>query len=157
MRQPELERQRALLRSLIRRVGHAADLHDIEMQAHWAKYLCILVAGFVENSLRLTFGRYVKQSSQPRVARYFESRLNRLQNPKAKNVVELVASFDPLWAKNLETFLSGNNRKDAIDSILNNRHLIAHGQNSGITVASVDQYLNRIVEVVEFLEQELGV
>jgi hypothetical protein len=50
--------------------------------------------------------------------------------------------------------MSQNGRKDAIDSIMNNRHLIAHGKDSGITVARVNDYLRKCIEVIEFIEAQ---
>lgn len=153
MQNPELVRQHAKLRSLIRRAGHAG-LNDIELQAHWARYLCVLVAGFIENSLRLTFGSFVKTSSSPKITRYVETRLKRLQNPNSQKIIELTQSFDDAWGKALSAFLEDNSRKDAIDGIMSNRHLVAHGRDSGITVARIEQYLMRVVETVEFLETQ---
>jgi len=44
--------------------------------------------------------------------------------------------------------------KDAIDSIMNNRNQIAHGKNQSISVAQVQDYLNRSVKAVEFIENQ---
>src|ERR687895_2444231 len=57
-------------------------------------------------------------------------------------------------ADDLEKFLVEQGRKDAIDSIIANRHAIAHGRDSGITVARVVQYLDRCVEVIDFMEAQ---
>jgi hypothetical protein len=48
--------------------------------------------------------------------------------------------------------LEQNKRKDAIDSIMANRHQIAHGKDVGITVARVKEYLEKVVEIVDFIE-----
>ena len=153
----ELTRQRAILKGLIRRASHETSLHDEEMRAHWAKYLCILTAGFVENSMRLTFSAFAETNASPTVHRYVESRLERIQNPKTEAIAQLLGSFDSAWRKSFEVFAVDNNRKDAIDSIMANRNQIAHGRYSGITIARVDQYLMRIVEVVEYIEGKLGI
>ena len=47
-------------------------------------------------------------------------------------------------------------RKDAIDSIMANRHLIAHGKNSGISLVRVKDYLEKSIEVIEFIENQCG-
>lgn len=47
---------------------------DIELQAHWAKYLCILVSGFLENSVRAIYSEYAKKVSNTKVTNFvFES------------------------------------------------------------------------------------
>jgi hypothetical protein len=45
-------------------------------------------------------------------------------------------------------------RKEAIDSIMANRHAIAHGRDSGITVVRVVSYLDKCVEIIEFIEAQ---
>lgn len=156
MLQPELVRQHAVLRSLIKRTGHDPSTRELEMQAHWGRYLCVLVAGFAENTVREIYSSYIRKSSNPVVARFAVSSIERVQNPKAGRLVEVAGSFNLKWAQELEKFLEDNFRGDAVDSIMTNRHLIAHGKSSYITVASVDQYLSRIVEIATFLEKQCG-
>jgi hypothetical protein len=55
----------------------------------------------------------------------------------------------------LEKFIEQEGRKEAIDAIMANRHQIAHGQNSGITVSRVSDYLNKAEEVLEFIEKQV--
>ena len=56
----------------------------------------------------------------------------------------------------MEEFLNsdGEIRKNAIDSIMNVRNQIAHGGTTGITVHRVREYLERSVEVIEFIEDQ---
>ena len=60
------------------------------------------------------------------------------------------------WGEELEEFLGENGRKDAIDAIMANRHLIAHGQDAGITVVRVKEYLDKCIQVLEFIEMQCG-
>lgn len=147
----ELTRQLQKLRALAKKAGDSS-LEDLELLAHWARYLCVLVAGFVENSLEGVLSEFVTASSSRTVARFANSRLANIQNPKAQRFIDVVGAFDSSWREELETFLAENGRKDAIDSIMSNRHLIAHGGNSGITLARVNQYLDKCVEVIDFIE-----
>ena len=39
---------------------------------------------------------------------------------------------------------------------MNNRHLIAHGKNSGISIAQIKGYLKYSVEVLDFIEVQLA-
>jgi hypothetical protein len=50
MRNRDLARQKQVLDELIAKTRNATG-GDVEMQSHWAKYLCVLVAGFLENAL----------------------------------------------------------------------------------------------------------
>jgi hypothetical protein len=129
---------------------------QLELQSHWARYLCILAAGFLENALSDVYATYAKSCASPTVSNYVESMLGRVQNPKASKFIETARTFDPSWVDDLEAFLASGGRKDAIDAIMSNRHLVAHGKDSGISLARVRDYLMKSVEVVEFIEGQCG-
>ena len=82
------------------------------------------------------------------------SALRKVQNPNAGKFVEVVSRFDRDWGVRLEDFLASDagRRKGAIDSIMSNRHLIAHGKNSGITLRQVDGYVKSSIEALQFIE-----
>ena len=73
-------------------------------------------------------------------------------------MIEVASSFDSAWGIALEKFLleDDGRRKGAIDSILNNRHLIAHGRSSSISVVQVREHFKSIEEVAEFIEKQLA-
>jgi len=50
LRNKELSRQLQYIQSLIKTTDEATR-GDISLQGHWGKYLCILVAGFLENAI----------------------------------------------------------------------------------------------------------
>ena len=95
-------------------------------------------------------------NAQKPVADYAAVQIAKVQNPKANRFVEIARSFKKSWADDLEKFVEDNGRKEAIDGIMANRHLIAHGQDSGITVARLSDYLNKAEEVLEFIEKQLA-
>ena len=153
MKIAELSRQTSSLRTLIKRVGHDPSTKTLEMQGHWARYICILTSGYVENTVREIYGQYVKKNSYSQaVIRYSIKQLDGIQNPRADKLIKIAASFDPVWGRGLETHLSLNFRGEAVNSIMANRHLIAHGRSSNITVGQVNMYLGKIVEMAEFME-----
>jgi len=127
------------------------------MQGHWARYICVLTSGYVENSVREIYGQYVKKNSYSLpVIRYSTKQLEGIQNPRPEKLVKIAALFDPAWGRDLDAHLSGNFRSDAINSIMSNRHLIAHGRSSNITVGQVSLYLGKIIEVADFMETQCG-
>lgn len=151
----EVARQVQRLRSLVSKVQEASD-NDFDLQAHWARYLCILASGLVENGLKEIYSEFIKNKAAKPVADYAISYLSKLQNPKAEKVMELVGSFKQEWRAELETYLADDGRKDAIDSIMNNRNQIAHGKDVGVTVVRVSSYLEKVVAVLEFIETRCG-
>lgn len=147
----DLVRQRDSLNALVAR---ARDLPDPELLGHWGRYLCVLTAGFLENSIRSLYARRAHRKSSKDVAAFVAKTLDRIQNPKASKFIEVARDFDGNAAEELENFLAEDNarRKNAIDSIMANRHLIAHGRNTSISVARVKEYLKEIVDVVDYIE-----
>jgi hypothetical protein len=152
MKSQALTSQKQRLESLMSEAGNFQG----ELQAHWARYLCVLTAGFLENALADVYSTYAKSCANPFVANYVESALAGIQNPKASRFLETARKFDPSWEDDLSSFLQYAGRKDAIDAIMSNRHLIAHGKDSGISLVRVKDYLKKSIEVVEFIEKQCG-
>ena len=127
---------------------------SIELQGHWGKYLCILVSGLIENGLREIYSEFVRGASSPQLANFAIKQLNTIQNPKSNRFLEIARYFNSTWAAELEPYLSENQRGAALDGIISNRHLIAHGGNASISVARVKEHLDKCVEVIEFIESQ---
>lgn len=129
---------------------------QLELQAHWARYVCVLAAGFLENALSDVYSRYAKASANAQVSNYVESVLGKIQNPKSSKFLDTARAFDRSWEDDLASFIDTDGRKDAIDAIMANRHLIAHGKDSGISLVRVKEYLGKSIEVIEFIETQCG-
>lgn len=156
MRNQKLTSQLDSLKSLLS-VTDEATGGNIELVGHWGRYLCVLTAGFLENALREVYGDFVRETASPQVARFAAEKLRTISNPKAGRFVETAASFDPVLASDLETFLNadGGLRRNAIDSIMSNRNQIAHGGSAQVSVGRVREYLPRCIQVVDFIENQL--
>ena len=152
MRNRELNRDLNRLKDLIRNTDLATE--NIELQGHWGRYLCVVVAGFVENGLQTIYREYATNSASVPVARYVSRRLESIYNPNAQRFIEVAGLFNTTWREELEKYLSDDDgsRREALDSIMNNRNQIAHGKNTGISVHMVREYFNRCVDVLEFIE-----
>lgn len=156
MKSVDLVRHRDSIRSAM---GRAKDLGwDPEMLGHWGRYLCILAAGFLENTIRILYGSHAERRASLSIATYVVAQLERIQNPKAGKFIEVAHAFDKKWADDLEAFLNADDgrRKNAIDSIMNNRNLIAHGRSSNISVVQVREYFASASEIADYLESQLG-
>lgn len=129
---------------------------NIEIQAHWAKYLCVLSAGFIENAISEVYIEYVEGKANDEVVNFATSTLSKIQNPKVEKFINNARSFRVSWAEELEDYVEQDGRLEAINSIMGNRHRIAHGKSSGITIARLRQWLDKSIEVIEFIEQQLN-
>jgi hypothetical protein len=130
---------------------------NLELQGHWGKYICILAAGFLENAISEVYIPLVNKSSSPAVSNFTQRTLEKIQNPKYSKFIEIARSFKKEWGEELEVFLNkDDDLKNAIDSIMRNRHLIAHGKNTSISVVKIKEQLERSVSIIEFIERQCG-
>ncbi len=141
------------LRDLIRKTNDACG-ENIELQSHWAKYVCIVSAGLLENSVKEVYIEYASNQVSAPVANFVASKLSQIRNPKAERFLEISSTFSSTWRSELDDFMQEEGRREAIDSIIMNRHLIAHGneQQSGVTVSQMNEWLKKAIEVLEFIE-----
>lgn len=153
MHNHNLHREVQKLDSLLNRTQFAT-MEDIDLIGHWGQYLCVMVAGFLENSLQMIFGDYVQKRAHPRVFEFAQNRLARISNPNAERFIETARFFDQDWARQLKDHLEADSglRKNAINSIMKNRHKIVHGESSQISMSQVREYFPHCVQVVNFIE-----
>jgi len=149
MRNIEAVRYQKRLDHLFEKISAFPD--DIELQSHWARYLCILVSGFLETSVKAIYSQYASEKAAPNVANYVTRRLERFTNPNMEDILILTGMFNEEWRKQLESTTEGELR-DAVDSIVANRNQIAHGANVGISFVTIKNYYKSVVKVVNRIE-----
>lgn len=151
MRNLEAVRYKTRLDHLFQKTDGLSD--DLELQAQWARYLCVLVAGFLETSMSAIYSQYAEATAAPNVARFVAVRLARFRNPNMERILQLARSFNQDWGDALASQTEGE-IKNAIDSICNNRNLIAHGRDTGITFARTNSYYQQAIRLVEMIERQ---
>jgi hypothetical protein len=132
-----------------------ASPSSFEIQADVARYLCVRVCGFVDVAVNHLLSAYIDKHAPPKLARFASLSFGRHQNLKANRLMELVGVFDEQWQQELEAFLTVQ-RRDALDSLVDNRNNIAHGRSTGITHVRVKQYYEPVLELIDFLEIRYG-
>lgn len=144
----ELDRQKQRLNNTFKRASGLKG--DPELLSDFARHLCVLVSGFLEQAVIELLLEYVRVRSSKEIVRHVEQRLRRFTSPNANNLIALFGSFDLGLQKDLETYLV-DEHKDAVDSVVNLRHTISHGRDAGVTMASVQRYYDRVKEVVDHI------
>ncbi len=66
--------------------------------------------------------------------------------------IALAKSFDDVWATELTAKTDGE-IKDAVNSIVANRHNIAHGQDTRITVTNVKKWHMKSRKLIKIIEE----
>ena len=130
-----------------------AEFHsDPEVQADYTRYLCILVAGFIERSVEDILQAYVDQASDSRVSRYVSTTLRRSGNLRAGQIVSLFEAFDDHWKARLNVELTTEHRQ-AIGNVYANRNQIAHGEDVDLTYRQIQGDYERVKAAVDILEE----
>lgn len=125
---------------------------NTEVQSDYARYLCVLVAGYVEQAVQeLTLERCRRQAS-PSVQRYASAQLRRLQNMNAEKLSQTLASFDPQLRSDVESAFRPE--LDALSTLVANRHAIAHGGSVGISYVRVKEAYDLIQTLIDWLVGE---
>ncbi|WP_130430706.1 HEPN domain-containing protein [Rivibacter subsaxonicus] len=147
----ELDAARKRLTSAFLRASELPE-GALELRSDYARYLCVLVSGFVEVAVFEMAAEHCRRRASPTVSNYGISQLGKLQNIKCERLAQLLSSFDPSWRAAFEAFVGGP-RSDALDSAVDLRNKIAHGESVGLTLSRVTDYRDRIVEILDFVEE----
>lgn len=121
---------------------------DPELRSDFAKYLCILVSGYLENAVVVLVREHARRSGGPSLQRFVESRTKRFTNANAQRIQELLGSFDDGWRAAMEGCLV-EERKDAVNSVVALRNAVAHGQSVDLTYQRIAEYYGRVQKVIE--------
>jgi hypothetical protein len=129
---------------------------EVETQSHWSRYICVLISGFLENSVELCLSEYTKRVTNSHVSNFVSSKLRAFQNPKMGPIAELFGSFNPAWKIDLEAATQGQ-LYDSVNSIVGNRNKIAHGESVSLSLRSLAAYYKDAVKVVDIIQKTCGI
>lgn len=133
--------------SMLEEANAASDKN----QSYLAQLMTIWASGYLEARCREVIGTYTTRRAQPNIAKYVRHDLDRFSNPKMGKIIELVRRFDKNVSDELESFAEGQIR-EGIDSIVSNRHKIAHGRPSQISIAAITRYFHDAREFARKME-----
>lgn len=126
-----------------------------EILSHYSRYLCVLCSGFLESSVRTIFADYAKNTAIT-TSEYVSAQLRRFQNPKAETIVQLVGAFDKAWVETFRAEISGE-PTDSLNSIVENRNKIAHGESVGLSLVVLQRYFSSAIKIVELIDSKFHV
>ena len=126
---------------------------DLELVSHMTRYLCVLVSGYFEKSIYSLLMNYSKNKSHPNISNYFYNEFKSFTNARTDKIITLLNKFNSDW----ETVFTGmedyDEIKASINSLVGQRHLIAHGNDSNIGFVSLKKYYKSINKVITFIEE----
>ena len=134
-------------------LGKIKDVDDDYLRAHIANYVCVLLSGLLESAVREIISASSERTSAPRISNFVKSRMEGFRNPDIEKIAQLLSSFDKGIADRLNEFWD-EEVKDAVGSIVGNRHLIAHGRDTSVTLSRVSEWHSCARKLIAFLEAE---
>ncbi|MEI6896593.1 MAG: HEPN domain-containing protein [Psychromonas sp.] len=144
---------------------YAEDINT-ETQADNAKYLAVLVSGYLEQAIKEILLQYASSISAKPISKYIKETWPTSKNMTATNIESILEQFNEGWSKEFSDWLKvtkkregrGNRKEDRkgdINSIVKWRNYIAHGQESkttGVTLVSVKEKFITIKDLVSLIE-----
>jgi hypothetical protein len=124
----------------------------IENQSDFAKYLCVLVAGFLEQAIVALLEDFTKRRSSSEVFSYVEHELAYWTNPNTEKICQILGSFSQVWRERAEAYFIDEKRAH-VNSLIALRHKVAHGESVGTTLSTIKAYSDTIGDVVDFVAQ----
>ena len=123
-----------------------------EIQAHFAKYLCVKSSGLLENFIKWQIGDYVDACSSRPVAKYVKNKMKTLTNIDYEKLTNFLDSFNPDWTEDFKDKMN-DELKSSLNSVVSNRNNIAHGNTDSITFSNMKKYYEAIKEVITILDK----
>lgn len=146
---PWIFREREYVEVVFKRAAGVDGLDPLS--GDMAKYLVILVSGWVEQSLyELARERCRREVGGGPLLSFALSHLDRTHNPWSEHIRSTVSRFSEDWATTFDSILT-DDRRDALHSVLGLRNVIAHGEsrNAATSVGRVKGYFDTCVELMD--------
>ncbi len=131
-------------------IARAESEKEVELRSDLARYSCIRLAGYLEQSL-LSCGQAVSSRlAHAQARRFAESHLGKSFNPKQGAIADFVGRFDQSWRDEVEMLLAESERGGTINALVGIRNQLAHGASQGVSIERVEEYRIVVEELVEF-------
>jgi hypothetical protein len=148
--QREVERLRRDLEGLYLRADPRI-VDDPELASDLGQYLCLRVAGFLEQATAVILRDFCSKNSWGPVQEFAHSWLDRMPNLSADALTKLIKRFNSSWAAEFEEFLKFEERKSSLNALVGIRNGVAHGRQQGLSRERAWEYFDVAERVVEWL------
>lgn len=129
------------------------NVSDEEQKSMLTKYLCVRVAGLLEAFIKAQISEYTNGRVPKEIERYISSKFKDITNLKCKKLREVLDSFSNDWAVEFDAYTANHEQqKNSLDSIITNRHNIAHGQVGNLSFLNMQQYYDDVKLIITKLD-----
>ncbi len=128
---------------------YTAALHDvpINFQGELHKYMCVRLAGYLEQLIFVAVVGHLKSTAGPQAASFALSNWKHAPNLGPYALQKLVDRFGEPWNDDLAQFLEEADRKGALGRLIKIRNDTAHGYSYSGSLPSVTSYKLLIDEI----------
>ena len=119
-----------------------------------ASHICVLQSGALEYAIKETISEFIDTRAHPEVARFSKAKIAEIQNANPEKIEQYIGLFNSEKTERLKALWADGEIRDHISSIIANRHRIAHGQNTTVTLHTVQSWQRSVERFVAFLEDE---
>lgn len=150
-------RYRQRIRSLVKNPPSSeGDISsEAEIKAHWAKYTCVLISGYIEQAVKEIVLEHASATCAPRIRKYIEGTWPNSKNMRCDAIRDILENLDISWSTRFDEWVRQDERKKEINEIISWRNDIAHGKETNtnnVTLGSVSTKFKIACELIDFLE-----
>lgn len=127
---------------------------DDEVKSYLANLICIRVSGLIENYIKTKISDYSEKKVPKQISRYLSLKLADITNLKESKLRDVLGQFSQNWQFDFEELIKNNQQlKSSLDSLITNRHNIAHGHRASLTLQMVEQYYEDVKTIIKKLDR----
>ena len=130
---------------------------ETEIHAHWAKYICVLISGFIEQAVKEILDDQFFEHCDRKIYNYINATWPRSRNMRCEIFQGTLENIDSSWSEKFKEWLEKDlQRKMEINDVIRSRNYIAHGEDfkaTNVTLDSVKKKFEVACEVIDFLEE----
>ncbi|OHB20370.1 MAG: hypothetical protein A2854_01295 [Parcubacteria group bacterium RIFCSPHIGHO2_01_FULL_56_18] len=122
------------------------------IDAYFAKFLAVYVCGIYEEAIENIVVDFVnRNTARQEIVTYMRKHLHKyFRNPNLEKLIELIGGFgNSTWKTDLRQLTS---QGLALDSIVNNKNALAHGQMTTSTLSEIKSYYAQSRLVIERMD-----
>ena len=127
---------------------------DEEVKSGFVSYLCVRSYVYVEFAVQTILKEYVNAvTSDVAIGNFVKEQLRINRALRRSELLEMIGRFSEEWRKNLRDTTKGK-LGDSLDSIVNNRNKIAHGDDVFVSLSNLQSYFSDAQRIIELVYNE---
>jgi len=127
---------------------------DPEIAAMMSSYLAVFISGIYEDCIEYLFKERAGRNKDSEIQNFVENIMDKdFRNPNYEKIRDFLKYLNETYGDQLDKL--GNEYKDALNSIVNNKNQIAHGGTCNATINDIITYHKKALKIFEELEKIL--